>query len=112
MVDLKLQIPATDKIDVDAEPLAAIDRGIKDADEGRSISIAEAHKIIPKWIQNSNHRSCASEFKISALVGGLSKVTIIAGVLNVINDVPKLLTYFFQQVRNLSRPQISSSQLR
>jgi predicted transcriptional regulator len=50
MVDLKLQVPATDKVNVDAETLAAIDRGIKDADEGRTVSIDEAHKMIPKWI--------------------------------------------------------------
>jgi predicted transcriptional regulator len=50
MVDLKLQIPATDKVAVDAETLAAINRGIKDADEGRTVSIDEARKMIPKWI--------------------------------------------------------------
>jgi hypothetical protein len=30
MVDLKLQVPATDKVEVNSETLAAIDRGIKD----------------------------------------------------------------------------------
>jgi predicted transcriptional regulator len=50
MVDLKLHVPATDKVKVDAETLAAIDRGIKDADEGRTVSIDEARKMIPKWI--------------------------------------------------------------
>ena len=50
MVDLKLQVPATDKVEVDAETLAAIDRGIKDADEGRTVSIDEAALLIPKWI--------------------------------------------------------------
>jgi predicted transcriptional regulator len=50
MVDLKLQVPATDKIAVDAETLAAIDRGIRDADEGRTVSIDEVRKMIPKWI--------------------------------------------------------------
>ena len=50
MVDLKLQVPATDKVEVDAETLAAIDRGIKDADEGRTVSIDEVRQMIPKWI--------------------------------------------------------------
>ena len=49
MVDLKLQVPVTDKVEVDAETLAAIDRGIKDADEGRTMSIDEVRKLIPKW---------------------------------------------------------------
>jgi predicted transcriptional regulator len=50
MVDLKLQVPATDEVEVDAETLAAIDRGIKDADEGRTVSLDEARNMIPKWI--------------------------------------------------------------
>jgi predicted transcriptional regulator len=50
MVDLKLQVPATDNVEVDAKRLAAIDRGIKDADEGRTVSIDEALQLIPKWI--------------------------------------------------------------
>jgi predicted transcriptional regulator len=50
MVDLKLQVPATDSVDVDAETLAAIDRGIRDADEGRTIPIDEVSKMIPEWI--------------------------------------------------------------
>jgi predicted transcriptional regulator len=35
---------------VDAEALAAIDRGIKDADEGRTVSLEEVRKLIPQWI--------------------------------------------------------------
>jgi len=50
MVDLKLHIPATDKVEVDSETLAAIDRGIRDADEGRTIPIDEVGKMIPEWI--------------------------------------------------------------
>jgi predicted transcriptional regulator len=50
MVDLKLQGPATDNVEVDAEILAAIDRGIDDADKGRTLSIDEVRKMIPKWI--------------------------------------------------------------
>jgi predicted transcriptional regulator len=50
MVDPKLEVPATNKVLVDAETLAAIDRGIKDADEGRTSSIDEVRAMIPKWI--------------------------------------------------------------
>jgi predicted transcriptional regulator len=50
MVDLKLQLPVTDKVDVDAATLAAIDRGIKDAAEGRMVPIDEVRKMIPEWI--------------------------------------------------------------
>ena len=32
------------------ETLAAIDRGIKDADEGRTVSSDEVRKLIPQWI--------------------------------------------------------------
>ena len=48
MVDLKLQVPATDKVEVDAKTLAAIDRGIKDANEARTVPIDEVRKMIPK----------------------------------------------------------------
>jgi len=47
MVDLQLQVPATDKVEVDAETLAAIDRGINDADEGRTVSIDHVRRMIP-----------------------------------------------------------------
>ena len=50
MVDLKLQVPATEEVEVDAETLAAIDRGIKAADEGRTLPSEEVRKMIPKWI--------------------------------------------------------------
>ena len=50
MVDLKLEVPATEEVTVDEETLAAIDRGAKDADEGRTTPIEEVHKLIPEWI--------------------------------------------------------------
>jgi predicted transcriptional regulator len=50
MVDLKLQVPSTNKVQVDAETVAAIDRGIKDANEGRTVPIDEVYKMIPQWI--------------------------------------------------------------
>ncbi len=50
MVDLKLEVPSTDAVDVNDETLAAIDRGLKDAAEGRSIPLDEVRKLIPRWI--------------------------------------------------------------
>ena len=50
MVDLRWDIPTTKEVAVDAETLAAIDRGIKDADEGRTVSLDEVFKLIPQWI--------------------------------------------------------------
>jgi len=50
MLDLKLQLPATDEVEVGPETLAAIDRGISDADEGRTVPIEEVRKLIPEWI--------------------------------------------------------------
>ncbi len=50
MVDLKFQVPATDKVAVDAETLAAIDRGIHDADEGRTVALDDVRAMVPKWI--------------------------------------------------------------
>ena len=39
-----------EEVAVDAETLAAIDRGIKGADEGRTVSLDEAFELIPQWI--------------------------------------------------------------
>ncbi len=50
MADLKLQVPVTDEVEVDADTLTAIDRGIKDADEGRTVSLEEVRKMVPEWI--------------------------------------------------------------
>jgi predicted transcriptional regulator len=50
MLDLKMQVPATEQVEVDAESLAAIDRGIQAADEGRTVPIEEVRKMIPTWI--------------------------------------------------------------
>ena len=50
MVDLKLQVPVTEEVEVDAETLRAIDRGIDDANEGRTVSTDEVRKMIPQWI--------------------------------------------------------------
>jgi predicted transcriptional regulator len=50
MVDLKLQLPATDEVEVDAETSAAINRGIQAADEGRAVPLDEVREMIPTWI--------------------------------------------------------------
>jgi predicted transcriptional regulator len=41
---------STDEVEVDKETLAAIDRGIRAADEGRLVSSEEVRKLIPQWI--------------------------------------------------------------
>jgi predicted transcriptional regulator len=50
MIDLKLEVPATEEVTVDAETSAAIERGIQAADAGRTVSLEEAREMIPKWI--------------------------------------------------------------
>ena len=50
VIDLGWDIPETEQVAVDAETLAAIDRGIEDADEGRTVSLDEMRKMIPQWI--------------------------------------------------------------
>jgi predicted transcriptional regulator len=50
MLDLKLHIQVTDEVEVSPETLAAIDHGISDADEGRTVPIEEVRKLIPEWI--------------------------------------------------------------
>ncbi len=56
MLDLKLQVPVTKEIEVDSETLAAIDRGVQDADEGRTVSLEDARKMIPQWISKFESR--------------------------------------------------------
>jgi predicted transcriptional regulator len=46
--------PLTDEED-DAT-LAAIDQGIKDADEGRTVPLEEVRKMIPEWISKFESR--------------------------------------------------------
>jgi predicted transcriptional regulator len=50
VIDLKLQVPVAEEIEVDAETLAAIDRGIKAADEGQAVPLDEVREMIPKWM--------------------------------------------------------------
>jgi predicted transcriptional regulator len=46
MIDLKLEVPVTEEVEVDAETLAAIDRGLKAVQEGRVVSSEEARQRI------------------------------------------------------------------
>jgi predicted transcriptional regulator len=50
MADLKLEVPVTEEVEVDARTLAAIDRGAADADAGRTVPLEEIRKRIPQWI--------------------------------------------------------------
>lgn len=50
MDDLKLEVPVTEEVEVDAETMAAIDRGIADADAGRVVPLEEVRKLLPQWI--------------------------------------------------------------
>jgi predicted transcriptional regulator len=45
-----------EEVEVDEETLAAIDRGIKAADEGRSVPLEEVRKMIPEWIAKFESR--------------------------------------------------------
>jgi predicted transcriptional regulator len=47
----------TDEVTIDAETLAAIDRGIRAADEGRVVSSEEVRKLIPQWISKFSTRN-------------------------------------------------------
>jgi hypothetical protein len=60
MQDLKWDEPATEEVEVDEETLAAIDRGIEDADAGRTIPLEQVREMIPQWIQSSNHAKSVS----------------------------------------------------
>ena len=53
MADVKSADPlisTEDEVEVDAETSAAIERGIRAADEGRFVSSEEVRKLIPAWI--------------------------------------------------------------
>ena len=50
MTDLKLEVPVVEEVSVDAKTMAAIDRGIADADAGRAVPLEEVRKLVPQWI--------------------------------------------------------------
>ncbi len=43
-------ISTEEEVEVDAETSAAIERGIRAADEGRFVSSEDVRKLIPAWI--------------------------------------------------------------
>jgi predicted transcriptional regulator len=46
-LDLSQPVPMTEE--EDEETLAAIDQGIRDADEGRLFTVEEAHERLSRW---------------------------------------------------------------
>jgi len=64
MVDLKLQIPVIGEVEVDQETLAAIDRGICDADNGRTVSLEEVRGMTsPVDFQVRISKTALAEFE-------------------------------------------------
>lgn len=57
MVDLKLQVPVAEEVEVDDETLAAIDRGIQAANAGNTVPLDEVRKMIPQWISKFESQS-------------------------------------------------------
>jgi predicted transcriptional regulator len=45
-----LFVSTEEAVEVDAETAAAIERGIRAADEGKVVSSDEVRKLIPRWI--------------------------------------------------------------
>ena len=80
MVDLKLQVPVTEEIEVDAETLVAIDRGIQAADEGRTVPLDEVRKMIPEWISKFESQSQRQRIsRISSNTHGSTFPTLLNG---------------------------------
>jgi len=51
MSELNMHIPVVDEeVAVDDRTRAAIDRGVQDADSGRTVSVDDVRKMIPKWL--------------------------------------------------------------
>jgi len=50
MADLKLEVPVTKEVEVDAKTSAAIERGVADPDGGRVVPLEEVRKLVPQWI--------------------------------------------------------------
>jgi predicted transcriptional regulator len=55
ILDLNQSIPSIEE--EDEETLAAIDRGIEAADEGRTVPSDEVRKMIPEWISKFDTRN-------------------------------------------------------
>jgi predicted transcriptional regulator len=54
MAELKLDHPVPMTEEEDDATLAAIDRGIQDADEGRVVSAEEARQRVRQWLSKSS----------------------------------------------------------
>jgi predicted transcriptional regulator len=54
MADLKLDHPVPMTEEEDDATLAAIDRGIQDADQGRVVSAEEARQRVRRWLSKSS----------------------------------------------------------
>ena len=52
-VDLDFNEPVPLTAEEDEETLAAIDRGVQSADEGRTVSVEDAREMISQWIAKS-----------------------------------------------------------
>ena len=57
MIDLKMEQPVTEEVEVDSETLAAIDIGIKAADEDEMVYLDDVRKMMPKWISKFESQS-------------------------------------------------------
>jgi predicted transcriptional regulator len=47
-----LFVSTEEEVEVDAETEAAIDRGLRDADEGRGVPAEQVRGLLSKWISN------------------------------------------------------------
>jgi predicted transcriptional regulator len=57
MIDLKLETPVSEEIEVDGVTSAAIEKGIQAADDGLTVPLDEVRKMIPKWITEFESRN-------------------------------------------------------
>ena len=47
-----LFVSTEEEVEVDAETQAAIDRGLRDAEEGRGVPPEQVRELLSKWISN------------------------------------------------------------
>ena len=52
--EFEFEKPVPVKDDEDETTLAAIDEGLRDAKAGRTVSLSQLRKLLPKWITNSS----------------------------------------------------------
>jgi molybdopterin-guanine dinucleotide biosynthesis protein len=76
MTDYKFEEPETEEVEVDQETLAAIDAGVKAADEQLTVSLDEARKIIIKAMRmimiGGHTRNIGKTSVIESIIRGLS----------------------------------------